>query len=380
MAFVPAIYIALEITELIVKRILTLDGGGIRGVFSLQILDAIEAMFRQDQKRPDLVLADVFDFFAGTSTGAIIAACLSWGMSISEIEALYLHCANEIFSKEHWYRRWKTKYRAEPIAALFRNKFCEDVEGGTPALLGSKRLRTLLLIMMRNASTGSPWPITNNPHASFNDSSLPDCNLNIPLWQVVRASTAAPMYFPPEEISLGGRDFLFVDGGMTPFNNPALISVLMATLPQYKVCWPAGRENLHLVSIGTCATRAKLPHKTATEVNLLDSVRYLAPAWIGAIAVEQDFICRILGDCVNGFPIDSEVKTLDTPSLFPANEQKFTYVRYDESFEAAQAEAQLLSKAEAEMDDLTMVPLLQKMGKTYVEKHVRFEHLFPRKP
>src|SRR5262249_11511652 len=151
--------------EDIVKRILTLDGGGIRGIFSLQILAAIEAVFRQQQKRENLVLADVFDFFAGTSTGAIISTCLSWGMPVKEIEELYVSCGPEIFAKEHWYSRWKSKYRAEPIAELFRYRFCEDGDGTAPALLGSTRLRTLLLVVMRNATTGSPWPVSNIPNA-----------------------------------------------------------------------------------------------------------------------------------------------------------------------------------------------------------------------
>lgn len=369
-----------HLTRRTVKRILSLDGGGIRGVFSLQILASIEALFRQDQKRNNLVLADVFHLFAGTSTGAIIAACLAWGMPVREIEELYLGCGPEIFAKEHWYRRWKTKYRAEPIAHVFRQKFSEDAQGTTPAFLGSKRLRTLLLVVMRNATTGSPWPISNNPHACFNDPALPDCNLNIPLWQLLRASTAAPTYFPPEEIQLGDQSFLFVDGGMTPFNNPTLIALLMATLPPYRLCWPAGRDLLHVVSIGTCATRARLPHKPSTNVNLLDALQYLAPAWIGAISTEQDLLCRVLGDCVHGAILDSEIQSLDSPTLFSANEQKFTYVRYDQAFDAAHANAHRLSKAEAELDDLTLIPLLQHIGREYATEHVRLEHLFPRPP
>jgi hypothetical protein len=360
------------------RRILSLDGGGIRGVFSLQILASIEALFRREQKRENLVLADVFDLIAGTSTGAIIAACLSWRMSVCEVEKLYLTCAPEIFAKEHWYRRWKTKYRAEPIAEVFRRKFCEDEEGNVPALLGSKRLRTQLLIIMRNASTGSPWPISNNPDARFNDPALPDCNLAIPLWKLLRASTAAPSYFPPEEIQLADQSFLFVDGGMTPFNNPTLIAVFMATLEPYKLRWPASRELLHVVSIGTCAVRARLPQKIASNINLLDSIRYLAPAWIGAISAEQDFICRILGDCVHGAPIDSEVKLLNSPTLFAPNEQKFTYARYDQAFDAQHPEALQLSMAEAELDDLTLIPLLQQMGREYASRQVQLEHLFPR--
>ena len=362
-----------------VKRILSIDGGGIRGVFSLQILAAIEALFRRQQQKDDLVLAKVFDLFAGTSTGAIIATCLSWGMAVREIEDLYLQCGPEIFAKEHWYTRWKRKYRSEPIARRFARKFCEGAEGSEPALLGSKRLLTRLLIVMRNASTGSPWPISNNPKAIFNDPSLPDCNLNIPIWKLLRASTAAPTYFEPEEIQLGDHSFLFVDGGITPFNNPTLMAVFMATLPPYGLSWPASRELLHVVSIGTCNVRAKLPHKLAGDVNLLDAARFLPLALMDTIAGEQDFICRVLGDCVHGAVIDSEVKELNKPTLLSRDEQKFTYVRYDQAFDAEHSKALQLSKAEAELDDLTLIPLLQKMGRDYASKHVHLEDLFPQK-
>jgi uncharacterized protein len=360
------------------KRILSLDGGGIRGIFSLQILASMEALFREHKGKADLVLADVFDLFAGTSTGAIIATCLAWGMPVREIEELYITCSSEIFAKERWYERWKTKYRAEPIAQLFGRRFCEDAGGQVPALLGSKRLRTLLLVIMRNATTGSPWPVSNNPNACFNDPALSDCNLNIPLWQLLRGSTAAPTYFPPEEIQLGDNSFLFVDGGMTPFNNPTLIAVFMSTLPQYRLNWLASREHLHVTSIGTCAVRARLPQKPATKVTLLDAVRFLAPAWIGAISAEQDFICRVLGDCVHGGRIDSEVESLDTPTLFSPAEQKFTYVRYDEAFDMQHREGQVLANADAELDDVTLIPILQQMGRGYASAHVRLEHMFPR--
>jgi uncharacterized protein len=145
------------------KRILALDGGGIRGMFSLQILARIEELFRQDRNEPNLVLADVFDFIAGTSTGAIIATFLAWGKTVREIERLYVERGAEMFARERWYRLWKAKYRADAIAQFFREIFSE--EDGTSALLGSKRLRTLLLVIVRNASTGSAWPLWNNPDA-----------------------------------------------------------------------------------------------------------------------------------------------------------------------------------------------------------------------
>ncbi|MEO8104389.1 MAG: patatin-like phospholipase family protein [Betaproteobacteria bacterium] len=358
------------------KRILSLDGGGLRGVFSIQVLAAIEALFRHVRKNDQLVLADEFDLFAGTSTGAIIATALAWGMPVKDIETLYLECGAEIFVKEHWYRRWKTKYRAEPIARKFGG-ILVDPEGSTqPALLGSKRLRTLLLIVMRNASTGSPWPVSNNPHARFNDTSLPDCNLNIPIWQLLRASTAAPSYFPPEEIELGDHKFLFVDGGMTPFNNPAMAAILMATLPAYGLSWATGRDKLHVVSIGTGGGTARLPQKKAHEINMLDALRYLAPALLGAVAAEQDMMCRVLGDCVHGAPLDAELQALDVPTLLTKDEQKFTYVRYDQKMEELRAAVPDLPVGE--MDDVNMIPHLQKAGRGYAQRHVQWEHLFPR--
>lgn len=358
------------------KRILALDGGGIRGVFSLQILARVEELFRQERNDPNLVLADVFDFIAGTSTGAIIATFLSWGNSVHDIEREYIARAAEMFAREPWYRRWKAKYRAEAIAQFFRNTFAEA--DGTPALFSSKRLRTLLLIVVRNASTGSPWPVSNNPCAIYNDTSRPDCNLNIPLWQLLRASTAAPSYFPPQEMTVGNRTDLFVDGGLTPYNNPALIAVLMATLPGYRLCWPANRQSLHVLSIGTGLARARLPRKAAAEIHMLDQIKYLAPAMIGAAAVEQDVLCRIMGDCVHGTLIDSEIGEINEATLFSRDEQKFTYVRYDRALDATTSNLLQMSKARTELDNLELIPLLQREGQEYAAQNVRLEHFYSR--
>ena len=72
----------------------------------------------------------------------------------------------------------------------------------------------------------SPWPLSNNPYAKLQSQPKPraDDNLKLPLWQLVRASTAAPTYFPPEVIVLKGasqeqdKEFDFVDSGVTMYN------------------------------------------------------------------------------------------------------------------------------------------------------------------
>ena len=280
------------------KRILSLDGGGIRGVFTLQIAARVEQLFRQAYGRSDLVLADVIDLFAGTSTGAIIATFLAWGYPVAEVEQLYISHGRQMFAKQRFWRRIKAKYRAERVAAFFQQQFQED--GGTPAELGSAKLRRLLLVVMANASTGSPWPVSSNPLAKFNDRSLEDCNLRIPIWQLLRASTAAPTYFQPEQIKLGAQSFLFVDGGVTPYNNPALLAVLMATLPCYRLGWPTGADRLHLISIGTGRQRSHYLQKLAGKIYLWNTIGFVIRGLMGTVSQNQDLLCRVLGRCLHG--------------------------------------------------------------------------------
>lgn len=360
------------------KRILALDGGGIRGVFTLQILARIEELFRNEQGKPNLALGDVFDLIAGTSTGAIIATFLKWGLSVRDIERLYIEQSPIMFAKARWADKWKYKFTPEAIARFFREQFTEDDVAKTPALLGSEKLRKFLIIVARDGSTGGVWPVSNNPKAIFNDRSRPDCNLNLPLWQLLRASTAAPTFFPPEEIRLGNQDHLFMDGGMTPYNNPALIAVLTATLPRYQICWPATREELHVISVGTGLARARMPGKPASDMNLLDHIRYIAPALIGSISWEQDYLCRVLGDCVHGASLDSEVGALELPTLLKQQEQKFTYARYDWPLDCKEPRIARLPGAQIGLDDLSVIPLLQELGAEYAAVHVHKEHFYPR--
>ena len=181
------------------KKILALDGGGIRGILSVEILAKIEEMLREKSGGgKEFVLADYFDFFAGTSTGAIVAACLSWGMTADRIRNFYLQNGKEMFDKASLLDRYyRNKFQSERLSARLQDEF------GADTTLGSDKLRTLLMMVLRNASTDSPWPVSNNPSAKYNDCTRADCNLNLPLWQLVRASTAAPTYFPPEVVKVG---------------------------------------------------------------------------------------------------------------------------------------------------------------------------------
>jgi hypothetical protein len=359
------------------KRILALDGGGIRGVFSLEILLRMQALLREHYGEPGMVLADHFDLFAGTSTGAIIATCLCWGMTVEEILDLYLKYGTTMFTPVPWYKPYKkylvSRYDAKPLSEFLQRIFSEDGEGKIPALLDSERLRKGLLVVVRNHTTGSAWPLTNNRLALYNDPANADCNIKIPIWKVVRASTAAPTYFDPEEIQLGDRTQLFVDGSITPYNNPALISALTAVLPCYKMEWPTGLDKIRLISVGTMRFAAGLPKK-AEKLWLGYHAAKIPAALIQGVAWEQDYLCRCLGKCIYGELLDSEIGAL-TDSCLPV-EPWFGYVRYNHTYRAGELEA-LLAKSPrlAALDAIQAIPMLQEVGQAYASGAVRLEHL-----
>ena len=250
------------------KKILTCDGGGILGLMSVEILTKIETDLRIANNKPDLVLADYFDFVCGTSTGAIIAACISSGMSMDTIRQFYLASGKQMFDKASVLKRLQYSYNDEPLAKLLREAFDKQLNE-KDATLGSANLKTLLMMVMRNHSTDSPWPVSNNPYAKYNDRSRDDCNLDLPLWQLVRASTAAPTYFPPEVVTLGKNkkyDFIFVDGGVTTYNNPAYLAFQMATTKPYAVNWKTGADQMLIVSVGTGSARPVVPHTRDTRI------------------------------------------------------------------------------------------------------------------
>ena len=142
-------------------KLLALDGGGIRGAISIEVLAEVERKLQDQTGNPKLVLADYFDYIAGTSTGAVIATCLALGMSVNRVRAFYEENGKLMFEKAFLFKRLKYKYDDDPLANKLR-EVLRDEETGELLTFGSERLKTLLLAVMRNATTDSPWPLSNN--------------------------------------------------------------------------------------------------------------------------------------------------------------------------------------------------------------------------
>lgn len=312
------------------KKILSLDGGGIRGMMTIEVLAEIENVLRRELKKgQEFRLAQFFDFVAGTSTGAIIAACISSGMSVSEIRGFYQSSGEEMFDKAFLLKRFRAKYEDEKLAEKLQAVFRRDT------LLGSDKLQTVLMMVMRNATTDSPWPVSNNPFAMYNlrvrdDGRTRDnCNLDIPLWQLIRASTAAPVYFPPEVVRVGSKDFIFVDGGITMYNNPAFQAFLMATLEPYKMGWAVGEDQMLVVSVGTGTSPQANAELAPDDMNLLYNAGSIPSALMSAALNEQDLLCRVFGRCLAGDALDREIGDLKMVKGPLGANKLFTYVRYN---------------------------------------------------
>ncbi len=283
-------------------RMLALDGGGIRGLIALGILERIEALVAEKTGK---TLGDYFDYIAGTSTGAIIAAGLARGLTVAQLISFYRSSGEQMFEHSALIERVKYFYTADPLKTKLQQVF------GPNTTLEPNNLKCLLLVVTKNVTTDSPWPISSNPDAKYNDPHRKDCNLRVPLWQLVRASTAAPVFFPPEILQWNpdnpSETFVFADGGVTPYNNPAFLLYRMATAPAYRLNWKVGEKNLLLISVGTGAAESLGATAVSPNKNIVSTVAGLPGALMYGIQVDQDVNCRSIGRCIYGAPLDREI-------------------------------------------------------------------------
>ena len=316
------------------RKILALDGGGIRGLMTARALLRLEEILAEGRGGSDFRLCQYFDYIGGTSTGAIMAAALATGMSVTELLEFYQDFGQQAFTKRNLFQRWKSLYENGELEKKMKQVFGDHTD------LSPENLQTLLLVVTRNKTTDSAWPISSNPSALFNNPASSNCNLRIPLWQIVRASTAAPVYFPPEVIRVDPahpeQNFVFVDGGTTPYNNPAFLMYRMATHPAYHLGWDTGEDKLLVVSMGTGSAPVAGTESEDPEQNLASSAANTLSAVMNQSQVDQDMNCRTVGRCTYGPWMDLEVEDLvpsdERGEKLPLEQnlgRQFLYVRYD---------------------------------------------------
>lgn len=238
-------------------RILSIDGGGIRGIIPAKIMVKIETLLQEYSKNPDIRISDYFDLIAGTSTGSILAGLylcpdeagsVKSKYSAQEVLNLYLEYGSEIFE-----RSWKSRifdyfglvsplYKADKLEAMLNNYF------------GDYRLEDLVKPCLFPA-----YDVEHGKAIFFNQmNAYRNFDKNFLVREAIRASTSAPTYFPVAKLSNQSEEeaYALIDGGMFA-NNPALCAYIEACkFP----CKPSPTD-IMILSLGTGAQGKTYPYK-----------------------------------------------------------------------------------------------------------------------
>ena len=292
------------------KRILSLDGGGIRGLLSCGILKSIEdtlrARVKDECKRKAFVLADYYDLIVGTSTGAIIAVWLALGKSVKDLEQLYKDLGPEVFGKpKHLIGKF--------LISHFDGQRLDDIlewELATKSL-NSRELRTGFGVTTKRMDTAAAWVVSNNPKAPFWDgSNTSHPNADILLRDLVRSSAAAPAYFDHIAVRIERDANLapgaFMDGAVAGHNNPSLAFLLHVTTPALGLQWQTGDDKLLITSVGTGEFRDRLSSNRLKWMPAAHTaIRSLASS-IQDVSKNQLMILQSLSKTLAYQPVNSE--------------------------------------------------------------------------
>jgi uncharacterized protein len=236
-----------------VKKILSIDGGGIRGVIPAVLLAEIE-------RRTGRPIAETFDLVAGTSTGGILALGLTKPgangtarYTASELVGLYEAEGATIFRRDPW-RRFialenllDEKYPATGIEAVLKDYFAD-----------TRMSQALTEVLVTSYDIERRQPYLFKRHKAQKDP-----RREWPMWQAARATSAAPTYFEPAKLTFKGtQDYLaLVDGGLYA-NNPAMCGYVEA-----RKLWPKDNDFL-VVSLGTGELTRRIPYDQAKNWGL----------------------------------------------------------------------------------------------------------------
>ena len=366
-------------------RLLSIDGGGLKGLIPAEALIAIESQLDALTGK-SLPLSDRFDLIGGTSTGAILAVGIALGLRAAELRDFYLKFGKDIFTKVFWPKRFWHSYPSRPLEQHLKKQF------GESTTLGSDKLRTNIVIVSKNVTLGQTWFFTNNPKGKY----FPN-NRELPLWKIVRASSAAPTYFPPKTISVPDdagqpQKYEFIDGGVSSYNNPSMQVFLEATDPTYHFGWPTGTDELLLLSLGTGFNALTVPVGKAECYNLLDWARYAITELMDDANLQQNVLMHLIGKPpsgknsipraemnaarATGGPADD---ALDFVTPGSGEDKALTYQRITVSFTRERLQGLGLGDIDpakvGEMDAVDQIPNFQRIGQAVAKEQVRMDLL-----
>ncbi len=284
-------------------RVLSLDGGGMRGIYTAAFLRRLTDYYCRLRNEPALDLGLGFDLIAGTSTGAIVGCALAVGRPMSEIVGLYREHGPKIFPHR--------------IAGK-RSAICRATQGSRYVRAGDKALRQALEAVLgettmldvfcgRGISLSIPtllmsehraWVFKKTPCSGVRDD-------NYPLVDVCMATSAAPIYRSLAAINdpntPGGPRQVFADGGLWA-NNPIMVGLVDA------LTIASPDRPIEIFSLGTCPRPdgdhldSESAHRSMLDWSLGADV---VPLSISAQEFAFDHMARLLANAISncGRPI-----------------------------------------------------------------------------
>lgn len=238
-----------------VYRILSLDGGGIRGVISATILQIIEQRLKKLGKSG---LSDYFHMFVGTSTGSILAAAIANQIDSSKIVELYQTRGQSIFPYQS---RWSPqriglvlqhgisapKYPNTGLIKVLKKEL--GVDKKFSQINDAKRL----LITSYDTITRHPI-IFDSLDKQFS---------SVPLWEACVCSSSAPTFFPAYRLIIDNKEFSAIDGGVVA-NNPTALGIAKAVNTGLSL------DEIQVLSVGTGDPTRPIPYEDAKEWGALE--------------------------------------------------------------------------------------------------------------
>lgn len=295
-----------------VTRVLSVDGGGMRGVYSAAYLQAMVEAATKRRNLPDNQRLDVgkaFDLVVGTSTGAIIGCGLAYGLDLAEIVQLYKQHGQKIFPQ----RLASNTAQALPQLVTRSGKLAEG-EGALREALCAAFGETTILDIYRdrqiklcvptvNMANYQPW-VFKTPHNS--ESNHRDDNVT--LVDACLASSAAPLYRSLAAVNMGtGPATIFADGGLWA-NNPVLVA-----LSEALDLAPASDEPIEIYCLGSCGKPEGEIIDSDDRHRGLGAWKFGGGAAVVSIAAQEfafDYLARSLAD-----HIPREIHIIRFPSV-----------------------------------------------------------------
>ncbi|CAH7449728.1 cGAMP-activated phospholipase [Vibrio chagasii] len=233
-------------------RVLSLNGGGVRGLFTISVLAELERIIEESSDGECVKIGDYFDLITGTSIGGLLALGLAEGKSARELKEVFYSKSDKIFPKYRFFDRlikvFKKAFGATYQTGPLKEAIIEMIGEGTTFNDLEKRV----MIPTVNLSTGRPQFFKTPHNPEFNRDGT------LKLFDAALATSAAPTYFDPyfcEDLKA-----YFADGGLVA-NNPSFVG-LHEVFGDMKADFPdATYSDIHVLNVGTMGEEYALSPK-----------------------------------------------------------------------------------------------------------------------